>query len=50
MYSLHLMAIGALRRAGLHDRAEELHHLASSVAAWDQMVELVEKYVELKWP
>ena len=50
MYALHLMAIGALRRAGLHDRAEELHHLASSVAAWDQMVELVEKYVELKWP
>ena len=49
MYSLHLMAIGALRRAGLNARAEELHHRALGVASWDQMIGLVEEYVELKW-
>jgi len=49
MYALHLMAIGALRRAGLNARAEELHHRALGMASWDQMIGLVEEYVELKW-
>ena len=49
MYSLHLMAIGALRQDGLHARAEKLHHRVLGVASWDQMIELVGEFVELRW-
>lgn len=50
MYSLQLMAVGALRSVGLNNKAEELHQRCHEASSWSQMVELVEDYVMLRWP
>ena len=48
MYEFHLAAVAALRKAGLHDEARELHQRGLDMPSFYHMRELVLEYVILR--
>ncbi len=48
MYEFHLAVVAALRKAGLHDEARELHQRGLDMQSFYHMRELVLEYVILR--
>jgi len=48
MYEFHLAAVAALRKAGFHDEARELHQRGLDMPSFYHMRELVLEYVTLR--